>query len=337
MPIDIVTDRRAWSGGDFSGKAEVTHTLGRRAVAALHEVVAPLLPRARDVAALSRAHFAHPDLAEALAPLYAEVRDGRGFVVIRGIPIDRYDLDGIKLLTWALGSCFGEAQSQSNLGDRIGEVTDVTALDPHARGYRSARELKLHTDICDMISLLSVRRARVGGQSALASAYTVHNLFMRERPDLLARLYEGYFYHRRGEEGPGEAPVTPHKVPVFSAAEGALSLRFVRPYMEYALKQEGRSDPELVEAFDLLERFAAQTRFAFDLDPGEALLFSNLTVLHARTAFEDWPEPERRRLLLRLWLNNPGFRPQRPELAVYGTGAGIPHVPGRTASFADFY
>jgi hypothetical protein len=42
--------------------------------------------------------------------------------------------------------------------------------------------------------------------------------------------------------------------------------------------------------------------------------------LHDRTAFEDWPEPERRRHLLRLWLACPGARELPPAFAArYGS------------------
>lgn len=337
MLTDLIHDRRAWRGDDFADKRAVTVMLSQGQVIALKDVTDALLTLSTQPWTLSPQHFRHPVLEKALSPVYEEIRDGRGFVIIRGLPLDEYDLNGIRLLYWGLGTYFGKGQSQSNLGDQIGEVTDVTPQDPHARGYRSSRALKHHTDICDMIGLLSVRTAKSGGASSLASALTIHNILLQERPDLLARLYEGYYYHRRGEQAPDEAPITPHKVPVFSWKHGVLNFRFVRSYMDYALKLQGETDPELTEAFDLIEHLADRTRFTFELESGEALFFSNLTTLHARTAFEDWPEADRRRLLYRLWLRNPDFRPQAAELNVYGIGDGIPHVPGRTASFANFY
>lgn len=284
---------------------------------------------------LTRWHFNHPALAVFFGELFAEVRDGRGFAIIGNIPVD-LPLPTVKLLWWGIGTFFGRGQSQSNLGDRIGEVLDVTDSDPGARGYRSRKELHLHTDICDMIALLAVRQARSGGETSLASAHAVHALLRARHPDLLARLEQGYHYHRRGEEAPTEAPITPHKVPVFSRAEGVLSLRFVRPYMEQALRADGRSDPDLIAAFDALEATAEEVKTTFLLQPGEAVVVNNLTTLHARAAFEDWPEPARKRLLLRLWLNATGFRPQRLELNVYGSGDGIPFVAGRTSSWVGW-
>ncbi len=55
---------------------------------------------------------------------------------------------------------------------------------------------------------------------------------------------------------------------------------------------------------------ASDLRFSFMLEPGDLLSMSNYAVLHGRTAFEDWPEPERRRQLRRLWINLYDGRPQ---------------------------
>ena len=46
-----------------------------------------------------------------------------------------------------------------------------------------------------------------------------------------------------------------------------------------------------------------QLRIEFSLEPGQMLFVNNHWILHNRTAFEDHPEPERRRHYLRLWLN----------------------------------
>jgi TfdA family taurine catabolism dioxygenase TauD len=45
-----------------------------------------------------------------------------------------------------------------------------------------------------------------------------------------------------------------------------------------------------------------------ELQPGDIQLVHNHTILHDRTAFEDFPEPERKRHLLRLWLAPKGAR-----------------------------
>ena len=46
-----------------------------------------------------------------------------------------------------------------------------------------------------------------------------------------------------------------------------------------------------------------------DLEPGDVQLLSNHTVLHARTDYEDYSEPELKRHLLRLWISLPSRAP----------------------------
>lgn len=339
VPTNQTKGSPLWTHETFQGKEDFSYSLEIRECVLLIRA----LDRILDLYGtdypfwhLERSVFQDLQLAPFFAQVKAELSIGRGFGVICNLPIQGLSLPEIKALYWIVGSFFGAGQSQSNLGDRLGEVINVTDEDPHARGYRSDRELHLHTDICDIIALLAVRQAQSGGESFLASAAAIHRLFQQERPDLLARLKEGYFYHRRGEHAPDEEPITPHKVPVFSQVGGILSLRYVRPYMEHALKVQGKIDPQLIEAFDQLDRYAEQIKVNFSLEPGEILIFNNLAVLHGRSGFVDWPEREKRRLLLRLWLNDPDFRPQLPTLAVFGTGDGIPYVPGRNSSFEGF-
>ena len=50
-------------------------------------------------------------------------------------------------------------------------------------------------------------------------------------------------------------------------------------------------------------------------EPGDLQFLNNRVTLHNRGDYEDWPEPERRRLLLRLWLTMPGWTKYPPEIS----------------------
>jgi hypothetical protein len=84
----------------------------------------------------------------------------------------------------------------------------------------------------------------------------------------------------------------------------------------------------------VLDRFEEVTRrpelmLEFTLQPGEMYFINNYTILHARTAFDDGDaEEDRRRHLLRLWLEVPQMRPVHP----YIRSGGIEAVPGRIPS-----
>lgn len=60
------------------------------------------------------------------------------------------------------------------------------------------------------------------------------------------------------------------------------------------------------DAIDLIDEIAADPSFHLDMEfrPGDIQWLKNSAILHARTEFEDFPEPERKRHLLRLWLSS---------------------------------
>ena len=158
----------------------------------------------------------------------------------------------------------------------------------------------------------------------------------RKRPDLLARLYRGFRYHRLGEHRPGSSPITEHRVPVFSTIEGFTSCRYVRVYFEEAAADDSKIeitdlDREAIEMFEALAANPA-LHHEFTLRSGEAVFANNFTVLHARSGFENDPEfPPRH--LLRLWLSTDPPRPIRPEVLHFDGEPGVPKVEGQTPSY----
>src|SRR6185503_19129861 len=150
---------------------------------------------------------------QSLAPAELEVRihlpprqveDGRGFVLLRGLPVEDYSKDDLGMIFWGIGTHLGRGLSQSVMGDRLGHVKDFSRKDPGARAYRNKQELSPHTDSADLVGLVCLRQAESGGVSRLTSAVSVHNTMLAENPEVLERLYRGYVFHRRGEEQPGE-------------------------------------------------------------------------------------------------------------------------------------
>ena len=327
-----VDESGLWTVRDFAGPEDYTLRLTAAEIDELDGFIAEMDRAGKSLDDIDRDDFRCPLVEARLAALYDELRDGRGFAVMAGLPVERWRQEDSERVYWAMGTQLGAGMSQSVLGDRLGHVRDVTREDPHARAYRNRKELDPHTDRAHIVGLFSLRAAREGGVSHLTSALAAHNRLLAERPDYLERLYEGFYMHRRGEEGPGEDPVTPHKVPVFSAVDGKVSCRWVRTYA--VMGQEAKGEPlgpfeeAAVEAF-LAVAGSDELQLRFTLEPGQILWFNNFTHLHARTAFEDWEDPDRRRHLLRLWLRNSDMRPTVPEIAVEG----IQPQQGRTPSY----
>lgn len=335
----------AWRGSSFRSPAEFT-------VRVPHEVIAELDALSRTPAFVDRrydqvalAEFGGEHLARFMdTQVRPQVYDGRGFVLIEGIDPSRYTVGELEKFYWLLGQHLGEPVSQSAAGDFLGHVEDRTpqGATESARGYIGRRVLPLHTDGGDVMGLMCIRTAKSGGTSVLSSVHTIYNELLTRAPHLLPILFRGYRYHRKGEQAPGSAMITPYFVPVFCDVDGMLSSHYVRSSIEVAHRDSQEplagEDREALELFDAIAN-SERNRLEFDLQPGHILLANNYTTLHARTEFEDFQEKERKRLMLRLWLmSNPRWNVPR-ELLVYENASGRPGVdprPGGSPASADY-
>jgi len=323
----------AWKVTDFKSPSDYTIELTAAQLRDIERAMRQIKAAGLGLDDLQREHFDLPSLQPVIDEIRHQIADGRGFVVLRRLPVENYSKDELGMIFWGLGTHLGRGLSQSVLGDRLGHVKDFSREDPLARAYRNKQELSPHTDSCDLVGLACLRDAKTGGVSRLTSALSVHNAMLRECPDALESLYRGYVFHRRGEEQPGELPYTPYRVPVYSNTEGKVSARYVRTYVEAGEAAIGRpmSAAELVvlDGFEEISK-RPELMLEFTLQPGEIYFINNYTILHARTAFDDGDaEEDRRRHLLRLWLEVPAMRPVHP----YIRKNGIEAVTGRTPSF----
>ncbi|MGJ7531458.1 TauD/TfdA family dioxygenase [Variovorax sp. GB1P17] len=323
----------AWKADSFKGAGDYTVKLNERhrsellaAVGALPDLKAPEFSTA--------AQFAMPTLTPLLRRAYEDIRAGRGFVVLRGLPIEQVDVQQFIAAMWGVGTHFGDSLSQNTSGDRIGHVIDASAEDATPRMYRSNLELRPHNDITAMISLACWHRSQTGGASVIVSAVTVHDEMARLHPSMLAPLYRGFHYHQVGEEAPGEPPVTRHRVPLFAVRNGQLSSRYLRSNLVagHRALDMPLSDEEIgaLNGFDAIAT-APENRLAFFLERGDMIVINNYTVMHARTSFTNFPEPERKRHLVRLWLDTPGFRDVPPEYFFHEAN-GVPRREGKSAT-----
>ena len=302
-----VRARSAWRPADFETPDAYSFTLTGAHFAAFDRALAANRGAGRQTEDLTADDFPLESIAVDLSAWRDEVLHGRGFVVLRELPRDRYAEDDLGTLFFGLGTHFGRAVSQSSMGDRLGHVVDVGGKDRRERAYRTSRELTLHTDRCDVVGMLCLEKAAAGGLSGYASAHTIYNDVLASRPDLLDPLFTGFRYHRRGEELPGEPVVTPYRVPVLSESGGELSTVFLRAYIEMAAKELGVPLTEReVAALDCFEEVG---RFEDDGCAGHT------------------------RHLLRLWLMLDGLRPLTPEVHAYKGTAGILGHEGRSTYY----
>lgn len=262
---------------------------------------------------VDRTAFPLPALSAKLALWLDEIRNGRGFVVVRGLNAADYSDEEVGLIFWGLGTYLGEPVIQNPRGDLLGHVYDHGRRygDIDVRGYETNAHLPFHSDGCDLVGLLCLRRAQNGGLSSIVSSVTLHNEILRQHPEYLAPLYNGFHYIRR-EAAMTDDPVTPYRLPVFGARDGFISSRLVRNQINAACVKTGKPlEPVEKASLDFLDSLAYDPAVHLDMDlqVGDMQLCNNYTILHSRTGFVDFPEPERRRHMIRLWLT---MRERRP-------------------------
>jgi hypothetical protein len=321
-----IDDRSAWTPATTNGRDGLTRHLDSTELAALEA----LLERTRplDKFAIARRHFDHPVVNRLMDGVRREIMEGHGAVILSGFDPASHDQEDYERLYWGLGTHLGVAAIQSGKGDLIGYVQKTDAA--VSRGYISDMELRPHTDFHEILSLASVRRSVTGGVSGIASGPAIHNAILAERPELLAPLYEGFYYALPG--GP-DLPVTSEKMPVFSCVDGKISCMSSRVFMAEASRRLGIAlPPDLVEALDYFNRLAVRDDILvqFMLEPGEMLFWHNWTNLHSRTEFRD--SPEQKRLLLRLWLNVPHGRAAVPQLGDWAARMDLTYAAMLTAA-----
>jgi alpha-ketoglutarate-dependent taurine dioxygenase len=339
MSYEHASSSFAWKPSSFKNPADYLVELTSDDRGEMLAVVEALgrSGRLSPVHALTKTDFRFDGLRQKLEHGYAEVRSGKGFVVLRGLPLDGLSLEQFTACAWGVGTYFGRALSQNAQGELVTSVVDATAEDATPRMYRSNLELRPHSDITAMISLACWHKSQSGGASIIVSGVTVHDAIREQAPQLLEPLYRGYHYHRLGEEGPEEEPTTPYRTPVFAVRSEQLSCRYQRSGIAAGMRERGVPLAPLdLEALNLFDQIAAapENRLAFFLERGDMIVINNYAVMHARTRFTNFPEPGRQRRLVRLWLDAEGFRDVPSEFKLFGEN-GIPRQEGRRASF-DF-
>ncbi|HTP72367.1 MAG TPA: TauD/TfdA family dioxygenase [Burkholderiaceae bacterium] len=335
----------AWTGPAMAARSDWIEVLSAPELDELAHACTPWLSPHADWSELSRERFVLPTLGPRLARVQRELLEGRGFVLLRALPLAAWGRRRSAVAFYGLGAHLGRALSQNAQGHLLGHVRDqgLSSSDPHVRIYQTRERQTFHTDSADLVGLLCLQPARRGGASALVSSTTLYNELRARAPELAASLFEPLATDRRGEVPPGAKPY--FEIPVFNWFAGRLSAIYQRQYIDSAQRfaDAPRLTARQVAALDLLDALADDPalHFTMEFQSGDMQFLHNHTLLHDRTAYEDWPEPGRKRHLLRLWLAPAAARPLPPVFAqrygniVPGYRGGVPSADGRLAAGLD--
>jgi hypothetical protein len=326
MSATPIVGRDVWRSDDLARSTDWIHTLTAPEVGELDAALRAVQQRRLEWPTLTPDDFPIPGLAASLARISDELEHGRGLVLVRRIPVERYREDELRIIYWGLGLHLGTPRFQNAQGELIGDVRDenrlygtVRELDPARTGEprtsrskaRSAGPLRFHTDRVDVVTLLCVRPAARGGLSKVVSGPAVHNEILRRRPDLHALLCAPYDHSREGEAG-GRARC--YAMPIFGMRDGRFTSQYSRTFVENAQHIPGV--PPLTasqnEALDLWADVCEELCYAMEMRAGDLQLLNNHVVYHARSTYEDDPAPGRDRFLMRLWLSMPNSRALPP-------------------------
>jgi alpha-ketoglutarate-dependent taurine dioxygenase len=312
--------RSAWRSADFRSAEDWTYTLSPQTVREFDSWMRRVRDSGQDIPGPGLGNPDVPSFAAGGAVLREEVQRGRGFVVIRGLPIEDYSDDEASLIYWGIALHLGDPIPQNAKDEYLFSVRDEGynfERDYGGTGVRISRTasaIDFHTDSSaayagrtpDIVALLALQVARSGGDTAIVSARAVYEILQRERPDCLRRLCEPFYFDRRAELHPGQSPVI--QAPVFTD-DGGVAIRYFRFNLMKGHETAGvpltAAD---LEALDVLESVFRRPELAvqFAMNRGDMQFVNNRFVMHSRTAFEDGAAPAERRHFLRLWMRYGG-------------------------------
>lgn len=302
----------AWTGATLA-PGEGWARLGPECLAELLAAAALLRANPLPVPAVNPADFDLTHCRRAMAGIRSALERGPGFVIVDRLPLERIERAEAVSLFWLLSSLIARPVAQKWSGTMVYDVRDTGR--PPGNGVRpdiTNVEQSFHTDnsynLCppEYVGLLCLHPAMEGGVSRIVSLVSAHNEIWR-RPDLLSRLYQSFCFDRQREHAPDDAMVTRH--PVFEADGEQLHGRLSRFQVRNGQALAGEPLDALGEAaLDELDRVMEQPklRMDFHFEVGQMQFVNNRQIAHKRTAFRDWPEPERKRHLVRLWLRDRG-------------------------------
>ncbi|MEM7210485.1 MAG: TauD/TfdA family dioxygenase [Pseudomonadota bacterium] len=320
LPPDRLDHPAAWFGNRIARQEDQwVSSLNATEISELEHVASSYLATTDTIGEITPEDFPLPTLGPRLLGLREKLIHGIGFQLLRGLPVDQYDIRTAAAIFCGIGAHLGIARSQNAKGHLLGHVTDVGAdlTDPKTRIYQTTARQTFHTDSTDVVGLLCLREAKEGGDSLLVSTVTLYNEMRTRHPDLAPLLFDPVATDRRGEVPEGMDPW--FEIPVLNWYKGFLTGLYQRQYVDSAARLEDA--PRLSDrhraALDVWDNLTndPELNLSMRLTPGDMQFVYNHHLMHDRSGFSDWPEPDKRRHLLRLWLAIPGDRPLPPVFA----------------------
>src|SRR5262249_51159593 len=224
----------AWYGPEMVARRDWIETLSEIEIDEIEHSAKQLAAAGVDIPAIRRHDFPLPSFGPRLQRILDDTLNGRGFALLRGLPVERWSRTENVVAFFGIGTHLGDARPQNAKGHALGHVKDLgySSRDPNTRIYQTRERQTYHTDSCDVVALLCLRPAKSGGLSSLVSSVTIFNEMRRRRPDLAKILSEPVKTDRREKRAAGKKPY--FRIPVFNWHMKLLSTIYQRQYIEPA-------------------------------------------------------------------------------------------------------
>lgn len=305
----------AWNGSYMSKHPEIwSDVLTLEEQQSVHQSVLNFMKLNKSMEAMRKEDFVFaPDFLKKFDKWkYQLGPDGRGFQVIRGVPVHWWTMKQAEIFYWAFGKYIGTPGAQDSAGNLLGHVIDIGPSNVTERPYRQRVDIDYHCDGSDIVGLLCINGAKQGGESRIISSVAVFNRLLRQgHPKVqqhIARLFGRIMLFTRKTFGlAAYFPVHPLRLD----SSGTLRtywnqeyyLRSYRHASNGSLTVFGEADPfalESVAAYDdILSRDLRgelppdeELGLSMNLQQGDIQLISNHYILHARTEFTDHSQDE---------------------------------------------
>ncbi|KAF4612412.1 hypothetical protein D9613_004592 [Agrocybe pediades] len=251
-----------------------------------------------------------------LLELAQELHSGRGFFVLRTIPIDNYSRFDNVLIYAGISSYIGGTRGlQDKNGGVLSHIKDLSsslALKGTIGGpaYTTDKQV-FHTDLgADIVSLFALEVAAEGGVSRISSSWRVYNELAETRPDLIDTLSKPWAVDEFGRDPPFT------ERPLLYYIDDKIIIQYARRYFTgFQALPRSKDIPPITEAqaeaLDALHFLAEKYSLGLNFQKGDIQYINNLSIFHARDGFRD--NEKQQRHLLRLWQRNEDLAWTLPE------------------------
>ncbi|OCL01682.1 Clavaminate synthase-like protein [Glonium stellatum] len=281
-----ITGPTVWRAEDYINNPERwTHPFSEDEVAEISQAADKFLADGMPLTGISKTNFPLPKFSRFLDSMRAELLNGKGFILFKGFPVIDWGLRKSAVAYMGLGTYLGYFVSQNGRGHVLGHVKDL--------GEDATQIDK-------------------GGESDIVSSHYVWNTLQRENPDVAELLTQPiWYFDRKGETSKGQEGWIRTSVFYLETGDNGRVYAKWDPYYVRSLTRFSDAglipalSPAQTRAANILEETCLRHSLHMILEIGDIQFLSNAHVLHARTAYKDFPPPAPRRHLMRLWLSTP--------------------------------